>query len=107
MCCSYQPLRGTETEISSITVPQNLFLVPKRSTVTKLSLKLAQNRPKSANYKNLKCRYLMGWQRDLVEFCILVTRALLWGTGPNRDKFYADCSDPPQLDPAPAVQPKQ
>ncbi|MBZ5528005.1 MAG: hypothetical protein LAN71_08910 [Acidobacteriia bacterium] len=37
-------------------------------SVTKLSLKTAQNRQKPANSRKLKSKLSYGWQRDLVEF---------------------------------------
>jgi hypothetical protein len=43
---------------------------PKRSAVTKLSPKLALNRPKATNFKKLEMLLSDGWQTDLVEFCI-------------------------------------
>jgi hypothetical protein len=42
----------------------------KMPSVTKLSLKLAQNRQKRAKPKKLKVALSDGWQRDLVEFCV-------------------------------------
>jgi hypothetical protein len=42
----------------------------KEATVTKLSLKLAQNGPKSRKSRKLKPSVSDGWQRDLVEFCV-------------------------------------
>jgi hypothetical protein len=41
---------------------------PKTATVTKLSLKLAQNEQKSSKSRKLKMALSYGWQRDLVEF---------------------------------------
>lgn len=42
----------------------------KNATVTKLSLKLAQKEPKSANSKKLKIALSDGWQKGLVEFSV-------------------------------------
>jgi hypothetical protein len=42
----------------------------KNPTVTKLSLKLAQNRQKTSETKKLKVALSDGWQRDLVGFCV-------------------------------------
>jgi hypothetical protein len=40
----------------------------KRSTVTKLTLQLAQNEQKQSKSKEEKLSLSYGWQRDLVEF---------------------------------------
>jgi hypothetical protein len=39
-------------------------------TVTKVSLKLAQNRHKPAKFRKLKVALSDGWRRDLVGFCV-------------------------------------
>jgi len=40
----------------------------KRLSVTKLSLKLAQNEQKLSQFRKQKFSLSCGWQRDLVEF---------------------------------------
>jgi hypothetical protein len=47
-----------------------ILLGSKVGKSTKLSLKLAQNRLRSAKSRKLKLMLSDGWQRDLVGFCI-------------------------------------
>jgi len=70
----FNPLRSHDVEIKGATIFDNVTLMcasgQKTTTVTKLSLKMAQNKPNVSKSGKVKFALSDGWQRDLVEFSV-------------------------------------